>query len=194
MEMNNLPLFPDLAPRKQYGVILCDPPWAFRNGGNGAAKNHYATMTPAELAELPVSSLARPDSLLLLWATWSQLDVALGLVEAWGFQYITGMPWVKIQADATVIRPTYGVGQWVRGCSEPILIARRGKLKPPGTHYLGILSERMEHSRKPESLHQYAEGFPGPYLEMFARRSVPGWDVYGNEIEGSIELMRGRTA
>lgn len=186
--MNDLPLFPDLVEPKRYGVILCDPPWQFRNGGNGAAKHHYPTMTPAELAQLPVATLARPDAVLLMWTTWSQLNVALGLIDQWGFQYITGMPWVKIQADEEVLRPTYGVGQWVRGCSEPILIARRGKVRPPQTHYLGILSERMEHSRKPESLHQYAEGFPGPYLEMFARRPVDGWDVWGNEVEESIQI------
>jgi N6-adenosine-specific RNA methylase IME4 len=27
------------------------------------------------------------------------------------------------------------------------------------------------------------------YLELFARRSRPGWDVFGNEVENSISLQ-----
>lgn len=26
----------------------------------------------------------------------------------------------------------------------------------------------------------------GPYLELFARRRQPGWDVWGNEVESDI--------
>lgn len=29
---------------------------------------------------------------------------------------------------------------------------------------------------------------PGPYLELFARRHRPGWDVWGNEIDSDIYI------
>lgn len=29
---------------------------------------------------------------------------------------------------------------------------------------------------------------PGPYLEMFARVRRPGWDAFGDDVEGSITL------
>jgi N6-adenosine-specific RNA methylase IME4 len=29
---------------------------------------------------------------------------------------------------------------------------------------------------------------PGPYLDMFARRARLGWDVWGDEAPGSVEL------
>jgi N6-adenosine-specific RNA methylase IME4 len=76
----------------------------------------------------------------------------------------------------------------VRGCSEFVLIGRRGNVSPPAGDVVGLLSENFGHSRKPDSLHEYAELLPGPYLEMFARRPRAGWDVWGNQVAGSITL------
>ena len=33
-----------------------------------------------------------------------------------------------------------------------------------------------------------AESGAGPYLEMFARVCRPGWDAFGDEVEGSITV------
>ena len=41
-----------------YGVIYADPPWSYRQQGNGAAARHYPTMTPDEIKALPVQTLA----------------------------------------------------------------------------------------------------------------------------------------
>ena len=48
---------------------------------------------------------------------------------------------------------------------------------------MGLLSKRLEHSRKPVDLYEYAESFPGPYLELFARSKRIGWTSWGNEVE-----------
>lgn len=165
---------------KKYRVILADPPWDYRNGGNGRARAHYPLMTIDQLCDLPVGSLVADDCILLLWATWPQVEGAMKVINAWGFEYVTGFPWVKLQ-DHPVIdmfgefraKPTFGTGAWVRGCSEPVFIARRGSIKPPAISFTGLLSKRMEHSRKPENIHQYAMTFGGPYLELFARRPFP---------------------
>ena len=53
---------------------------------------------------------------------------------------------------------------------------------------MGLISMRLEHSRKPDDLYHYAESLPGPYLELFARRARPGWDVWGNEVESTVDL------
>ena len=176
----------------RYRTLIADPPWQYRNTGiNGAAEKHYPTMSTQELRSLPVSSLADKDATLLLWATWPMLGEALELIRAWGFYYVTGFPWIKLQkapqptlfGDVELIS-SYGPGFWVRGCSEPILIARRGKVSPPLSDYAGLLSERIRHSRKPESLYEYAEELEGPYLELWAREQRPGWRALGNEIDG----------
>lgn len=47
---------------------------------------------------------------------------------------------------------------------------------------------RTEHSRKPEEMRRMIEIVsPGPYLEVFARRAAPGWDIWGNEAPNDAE-------
>ena len=46
----------------------------------------------------------------------------------------------------------------------------------------GLLAPRREHSRKPEEAYGRIERLlPGPYLELFARQSRPGWDSLGDQ-------------
>ncbi len=59
--------------RRQYGVILADPAWQYRNKGNGAAENHYPTMTMDDICNLAVGELAADDCVLVLWAAWPML-------------------------------------------------------------------------------------------------------------------------
>lgn len=184
----------------RYGVIIADPPWQYGGGGKtfkGAAEHHYETMSLKSIKALPVGDLAAPDSVLLLWATWPLLEAAMLVIPAWGFEYVTGFPWIKIQGPPQVTlsgeweyKPSYGVGFWVRGCSEVVLVARKGAPEPSPASFVGLLSERFHHSRKPQNLYEYAETMPGPYLELFARRQRQGWDSFGNEVESSISLER----
>lgn len=179
-----------------YGVIIADPPWAYRNAGvEGAAAAEYPTMTTAQLCALPVANLAAPDAVLLLWGTWPNLPDALAVLRAWSFEYVSGFPWIKFSTPPVRdlwgdwrARPQYGTGFWVRGCSEFVFIGRRGNVSPPDGGFVGLLSANFGHSRKPDNLHQYAEQFPGPYLEMFARRPRPGWAVWGNEVASTVEV------
>lgn len=179
---------------KKYGVIIADPPWSYDIGHrNGAAAKHYSTMTLDEMIAMPINGMAADDSVLLMWGTWPKLEEAcLPLMRAWGFQYVTGMPWVKITGlpqidlfDELRIRPAFGTGYWFRGVTEPILIGRRGNASPPIMDFAGILCERMQHSRKPENIHHYAMSLPGPYLELFSRRPYAGFDCWGNEVEST---------
>lgn len=180
-----------------YRVILSDPPWIYeRTSKNGGAANHYNLMDDSALYGLDVQSVAADDCVLVLWATWPKLTEAFMCCESWGFEYVTGFPWVKLQeqpfvdlmGDHVTGAPAYGTGFWVRGCTEPILICKRGKPRIPESGHLGLLSKRFEHSRKPDSIYEYCEAMDGPYLEMFARRRRDGWDAFGNEVEGSIAI------
>lgn len=182
----------------KYGVILADPPWSYSNSGTrGAAANIYQTMTDADIINLPVADFAAEDCVLLLWSTWPKLaEACIPVISAWGFEYITGFPWVKVTEVSTnlwgkiEVKTPYGVGYWARGTSEPLLIARKGSPQPPPNGFIGLLSPNLYHSRKPNSVHEYAMSLPGPYLELFARRPYPGWDVWGNEVESTVELRQ----
>ena len=53
-----------------------------------------------------------------------------------------------------------------------------------------MIAERTKHSRKPDEVRKRIELLFGdvPRLEMFARSPSEGWDVFGNEVENSIDL------
>ena len=55
-----------------------------------------------------------------------------------------------------------------------------------------LISPRREHSRKPDEVFTRIKRLArGPYLEMFARESRPGWDAWGDQAAlfdaGSVE-------
>lgn len=53
-----------------YDLIYCDPPWEYGNRiSNGAACNHYSTMSIEDLKRLPVWSLAADNAVLAMWYT-----------------------------------------------------------------------------------------------------------------------------
>jgi len=175
----------------RFSTLLVDPPWNYgdtgrkslcRPGQRGAPQNHYPTMVDDDIVALPIGALAADDALLILWATWPKAETAFRAIEAWNFRYITGFPWVKV-TNLETFTLKYGTGYYARGATEMVLLGRRGKA-PPRNDYAGIISESFQHSRKPLGIHQYAEGFPGPHVEVFARRPVPGWVTLGDDIDG----------
>ena len=183
-----------------YRVIVADPPWAYRNfsdSAHGAAIHHYHTMSFEAMAEIPVASFAAEDAVLAMWATWPKLDEAIALLRAWGFKYVTGLPWVKTNPGAGEIRR--GIGFWTMSASELVLIGtqgepKRGKGALGGmgtTKVIGLLVGEPRvfyapirgHSSKPEEMQDWLAGqFPGPYLELFARRERPGWVCWGTDL------------
>lgn len=186
-----------------YGVILADPPWSYDNDSlSTSAATAYSTMTIEAIRAMPIAQLAADDAVLLLWMVWPLLLDCLSIIEPWGFRYKTGFPWLKVTEEPTrtlwdtiEFRPQVGTGWWVRGCSELVAVCVRGDARPPADPPIGLLSPNAAHSRKPICLHDYAEQFPGPYLELFARRRErPGWDYFGNQVEGSIALPEARDA
>lgn len=196
----------DAIPRGQFGAVLADPPWSFRSwsdkGKNrspdamvrqkGLAERHYATMSLADIRALPVGDLAAPDCALFLWAVDCMLPEAIEIGKAWGFRYTTvAFTWVK---QTKTKRAHIGLGYWTRGNPESCLLFTRGKPKrlSAAVRQL-IVSERREHSRKPDEARERIEQLlPGPYLELFGREERPGWDVWGNQVGCEFKPAQGR--
>ncbi len=45
-----------------------------------------------------------------------------------------------------------------------------------------VVEKRREHSRKPDCVREHIERLvAGPYLELFARETKPGWDCWGDQ-------------
>ena len=172
-----------------YSIIYADPPWRYSaKNVQGAAENHYPTMGIEELCALPVADLAAPDSALFLWATFPQLPEALRLIKAWGFTYKTvAFVWLKKnkKADSWF----YGLGFWTRGNAEICLLATRGHPKRQATNiHQFIISPVEAHSKKPDEARDKIVSLLGdlPRVELFARQTPPGWDVWGNEVESTV--------
>ncbi len=167
-------------PDKQYSVIYVDPPWQydFSLTTNREIENQYPTMTIEELCTFNINSFAAPDCVLFLWATNPKLSEALQVITAWGFTYKTNMVWVKDKI---------GMGYYARQRHELLLIATRGNSivpEPQNRPDSVIEAPRESHSEKPAVLHEIIDRmFPGiPKKEIFGRKEVEGWSVWGNEL------------
>ncbi len=179
-----------------FGTILIDPPWRFANRTGKMAPEHkrlrrYETMSFEEIAALPVGQLALPQSHLYLWTPNALLLEALQIMNAWGFSYKTNVVWLKVRKDGGP--DGRGVGFYFRNVTELILFGVKGKLRTraAGRRQVNLITTRkQEHSRKPDEQYQIIEACsPGPYLELFARRTTPGWTCWGNQA-GTYEESR----
>ncbi len=176
----------------KFSVIYADPPWAYSDAGcNGAAAKQYTTLSCKDIAALPVHLLAEKDCALFMWATYPLLPEALATIAGWGFEYKNiAFQWVKLNPKA--VTPFYGLGRWTRGNTEPCLLATRGKPRPisKGVHQLideMVLEDAVgRHSAKPSRAREKIEELMGDVsrLELFARKSSPGWEATGAEVDG----------
>ncbi len=192
-----------------YKTVVIDPPWKKSTGGVGhaslQASTHYDVQTREGVIETiqdwfhkhPVA----PEAHLYLWTVNTftggrdqGILPAVNVCESLGFKPVTLIPWIK----SNVGSPTpYGM-RYTEMC---IFAVRYDKGQGPRTRYKGtpeiqsvpngsglcsskdyITAPRRQHSRKPEEFYKYVEDrSKGPYLELYARTSRPGWTGVGNQ-------------
>jgi N6-adenosine-specific RNA methylase IME4 len=172
-------------PRNHFAAILADPPWPFKTwspkGQGRSGEAHYATLSHADLEAPPVGELAADDAVLFMWIVQTQIPQAVRLFEAWGFELKSvAFGWLK--GDGQQLFPDdppmqIGMGKWTRAEFEQCWLGTRGNPKRLNADVRQVLVEkRREHSRKPDGIHDRIERLvAGPYLELFARKSRPGW-------------------
>jgi len=173
----------------KYSTILADPPWNESGGGKikRGADRHYPLMKTKDIIALPIAELAEDNAHLYLWVTNGHLPDGLAVLSAWGFQYKTCITWAKDR---------FGIGQYFRGQTEHVLFGVRGNIpyrtRQDGKRAQGrtlITAPRQAHSQKPEEMRAMIQVVsPGPYLELFARETYPGWDCWGDEVKSTIQM------
>ena len=119
----------------------------------------------------------------------------LEVMKRWGFIYKTNIVWHKIRKDGGP--DGRGVGFNFRNVTELVLFGTRGSLRTasPGRRQVNFPATRKrEHSRKPDEIYPIIEACSyGPYLELFARQSRPGWVAWGNEVDSSAVSQADRS-
>lgn len=193
-----------------YQLIYADPPWRYQNKGvNGAAENHYQTMTLEDMKRLPVWSIAADDAVLCMWFTGTHVDEAKELVKAWGFEVRTmkGLTWVKLNElawqhiekrlreqdvldfhdflELLNTQTRMNGGTYTRANSEDMLIAVRGAgLERAAMNVKQVVYSCLgEHSQKPAEARYRIEQLYGNVsrIELFSRGDAAGWHHWGNE-------------
>ena len=201
---------------KKYQVIYADPPWHYNNssfvllkgeegkgghwqgkkkdnkGTNNDKEKLYPTLSIDELKALPIKEIADKDCALFMWTTDTHLPHTFEILKAWGFKYsCIAFVWEK---QTNKGNPVNMLAPWTLKSYEICLLATRGtmgKYRKDKTIRQMVKSERIRHSQKPQQVaDRIVSMFPDcPRIELFARDAKPGWDVWGNEIENTIEII-----
>ncbi len=177
-------------PDKKYKIIYADPPWEYssdpksKRGIWGLAHQQYSTMKMDDLMKLPVNTISDDDCILFLWATFPNLQPALDLINAWGFEFKTvAFVWEKLSKTNNTTKK-YGLGWYTRSNCEIVMLGRKGKFDRKSAAVQQIVKSTIsKHSQKPDEVRQRILKLCGdlPRIELFARTRVHGWDVWGND-------------
>lgn len=188
--------------RDTFHTVAIDPPWNETGGGKvkRGADRHYPLIRKVSdiydtIVACPYWSLVHEDAHCWLWTTNNFLPRGLWLLEQLGFRYITNCAWAKMQPideESALYQPQrFGLGQYLRGGHELLLLGVRGKTMKPTSPRVSTLlpAPRRKHSEKPTKAYDNIEAVsPGPYLELFARRERPGWTCWGDEKPNRMTL------
>jgi N6-adenosine-specific RNA methylase IME4 len=187
-----------------YRTIVADPPWQLKIGKTctprvtikagkwGDPRQNNETIKPLSYPQMTVEQIAalklpaERDAHCYLWTINKYVEDAYRVMRAWGFKPVTLLAWCKAPMGL-------GLGGTFVNTTEYVLFGRRGNL-PAKTRIDRTWWnwKRGKHSVKPEAFQDIVEAVsPGPYLEMFARRKRPGWDVFGNELESDVDIGTG---
>jgi N6-adenosine-specific RNA methylase IME4 len=189
----------------RFRTIAADPPWPYDNkDGPRATAEHrpnswntactgsaprYGSMSMDALKAMRVKEHADDPAHLYLWTTNSFMVEAHDLARAWGFVPKTILTWGKMKPDGT---PSMKAGYYYRGATEHVLFAVRGVLRLVGGACPTLhLSPRLPQSVKPDWFYRMVEDHsPGPYLELFARKTRLGWSSWGDQVpESELKLI-----
>lgn len=196
-----------------YNVIYADPPWSYDQKKTGrdykhGAEQKYDLMTNEDIANMPIADITEKNCICFMWATVPLLPEGLETLKAWGFKYKTMLTWRKIMS--------MGMGYWFRGQCEHLLLGVKGNVKAFMQQKANFYesdefdldecyqSKAGKHSQKPHHFRELISeavkvSFTEPKkLELFARSrdglfpdyEYEGWDVYGNQVNNSVEIIK----
>ena len=178
-----------VADLKKYDLIVIDPAWEVGKIQRKVRPNQkpeldYITMPFDEIKALPISKMADTNSVIFLWTIQKWLPKSFELLDAWGFKYQRTLTWDKKNGMCL-----FGFHHR----TEFVLFGYKGKIEmyPKRKAIPTVFDGKSErHSAKPDEFYQLVQGLGKNRVDVFARREREGWDVFGNEVNNSIDLER----
>lgn len=171
-------------PKGEFNIILADPPWEYNFSieDSRSIEFHYPTMALESICKMKIPY--KENTVLFLWVPMPKLNDGLMVIKEWGFEYKTGMVWLKDKI---------GMGYYVRSRHELLLIATKGKPEVPLEQNRPeslISSPRIKHSGKPDIAEMIEKMYPfkgKSYIELFARienrNKRPNWIYWGKRLD-----------
>ena len=172
-------------PNKKYNIIYADPPWSYQGKMmNSSVTDHYSVMTIDDICKLPVKDISDNKCILFMWVTLPKLNEFMKVIKSWGFEYkSTAFVWCKKNKISNSF--FLGLGRWTRANPEICVLATKGKPKRLSNSVRQLQVFPIEqHSKKPDQFKNLILELVGdlPRIELFARQTTPGWDVWGNQV------------
>lgn len=158
-------------------------------------QNKYPVLSREEIKALPIGRLI--GGYIFLWCVSPFLREGLECLQAWGFDYITTMCWAKYNLDRVRNGESQGgyggVGFWFLGNHELVLVGKKSACPSIRTGRSSMfLEKKARHTAKPDNVHDLCEElFPGPYVEVFARKGTRDrskWTLFGNGTQEGPEV------
>lgn len=178
-----------------YNLIYADPAWKQMKGGlrkarpNQGRELDYQTISLEEIKNIlkKFRDKASENHIMFCWTIDKYLFEAEQILKELGYKLHARMIWDKTNGVAPAFT--------VRYSHEYLLYCYYGKFTPVAENMRGkyttvIREQSTKHSKKPLLAYEIIENlYPNlNKIELFARNKREGWDVWGNEVDSSINL------
>jgi site-specific DNA-methyltransferase (adenine-specific) len=182
--------------------------------GSGAATK-YDTMTNEDLIKMGklISTITDKNCICFMWVTTPLMPEGFDTLKAWGFQYKTMITWRKIMSLGMGYWFRGQTEHLLLGVKGNVKAFRQQTANYHESMFVEwpdfdidqcFQSKAGKHSQKPHYFRELINkavpiSFAEPVkLEMFARSregffpddEYKGWDVWGNQVNNSIELPK----
>jgi N6-adenosine-specific RNA methylase IME4 len=162
----------------KYDVIVIDPPWEMEKIEREVAPEQigfdYPTMTIEEIMQYNLPN--EKDCHVFMWITQKHHKHGWDIFEKWGVRFICEFVWHKNGGFQPFNLPQFN--------HEYVMYGRIGnpvftELK---SFFTCFQADRTGHSKKPEEFYNVLRRVTsGKRIDIFNRRKIEGFDVWGNE-------------